>query len=229
MHQRLEQVQWLFLDPSVLLNRNDTDREARRQIAAALARRGRPVLLEQVERAWMQAIAATPPAHPLAATVQLLAPDPSTAAAVLDEVVRSTRTADTLFPGTQLALNALQARLKVGLIAPYRLGGTRARLEKFHLTHFPVIALSDELNLSHKLDSTGRPDPALFTWALRKAGCPASAAAFASDRVDLGLAPAKLAGMTTIWLRVTNHKLRYPRNTVETPDLTLNGLNELAQ
>jgi beta-phosphoglucomutase-like phosphatase (HAD superfamily) len=159
--------------------------------------------------------------------VQLLAPDPGTAAAVLDEVTRACRNLDSLFTGVQLALNSLTRQVKVGVVAPYRLPGTRARLERFHLTGFPLVALSDELNLSHKVDASGRPDPALFVWALRKAGCPAGQAAFASDRVDLGLAPAKLAGLTTIWVRVTNYKLRYPRNTAETPDLTVNTIGEL--
>lgn len=227
MHQRLQQVQWLFLDPSVLLNENDTDREARRLIAAALSRRGRTVDQEAVERAWMQAISAPRAVHPLAGAVQLLAPDPSTAAAVVDEVTRSTRNVDTLFTGVQLALNVLQAHFKVGVVGPYRLPGTRSRLEKFHLS-FPIVALSDELNLSHKLDAGGRADPALFTWALRKAGCPGTQAAYAGDRVDL-LGAAKSTGMTTVWLRVTNHKLRYPRTATESPDLTMNSLQELAQ
>lgn len=227
MHQRLQHIQWLFLDPSVLLNTNDTDREARRLIAAALARRGRPVDQEQVERAWMQAIASPRPVRPLAGAIDLLAPDPRTAATVLDEVTRGIRALDTLFSGVQLALGNLQKQVRVGLIAPYRLGGTRARLERFHLTGFPIVAISDELNLSHKLDAAGRVDPGLFVWALRKAGCQAGQAAFASDRVDLGLAPAKLAGMTTVWLRLTNYKLRYPRTGAETPDLTCNSLNEL--
>lgn len=226
VHQRLQHVQWLFLDPSVLLNENDTEKEARRLAAAALARRGYPVDQERVERAWMQAIASPRPVHPLAGAVGLLAPDPATASAVLDEVMRTCRSLDSLFSGVQLALHSLAKQVKLGIIGPYRLPGTRAKLEKFHLA-FPVVALSDELNLSHKLDLAGRPDPALFTWALRKAGCPASVAAFASDRVDLGLAPAKAAGLTTIWMRVTNYKLRYPRSSSETPDITANSISEL--
>lgn len=176
----------------------------------------------------MQAIAATRPVHPLRGAIQLLAPDPSTAAAIVDEVIRSTRNVDSLFTGVQLALHALGSQVKLGVIGPYRLPGTRARLERYHL-HFPVVALSDEQKLSHQVDAAGKTDPALFVWALRKAGCPASQAAFASDRVDLGLAPAKAAGMMTIWLRQTNHKLRYPRHVLEAPDITLNSLSELAR
>lgn len=228
MHQRLQGLQWLFLDPSVLLNENDTDREARRQIAAALSQRGRPVGQEAVERAWMQAIAATRPVHPLRGAVRLLAPDPATATAIIDEVIRSTRNVDSLFAGVQIALHALEGQVKLGVIGPYRLPGTRARLDRYHL-QFPVVALSDEQNLSYLVDAAGKTDPALFVWALRKAGCPAGQAAFASDRVDLGLAPAKAAGMVTIWLRQTNHKLRYPRHALETPDLTLNSLSDLAR
>lgn len=224
----MSEIQWLFFDPSVLLNESGTDREARRTVAAVLARRGRPVDQDQVERAWMQAIAATRPVHPLEGAVRLLAPDAPTARAVLDEVIRTTRNQDTLVTGLQLALNALQPHFKLGVIGPYRTPGTRARLERFHL-QFPVMALSDEQHLSHQIDMTGKVDPALFTWALRKAGCPAHQAAFASDRVDLGLAPAKLAGLSTIWLRQTNHKLRYPRTATERPDLTYNSLPEMAR
>lgn len=228
MHPRLQQVQWLFLDPSVLLNENETQREMRRNIALSLARRGRTLDQEAVERAWMQAIAATKPMHPLAGAVQILSPNAATAAAVIAEVTRNTRNLDTLHPGTQFALHALEKRFKLGIIGPYRLPGGRAQLERYHL-HFPLVALSDELNLSAKLDVGGRPDPGLFVHALRKANCPADRAAYASDRVDLGLAPAKMAGMTTIWLRQTNHKLRYPRNSLETPDLTLNDLGDLVR
>jgi FMN phosphatase YigB (HAD superfamily) len=225
---RLNEIQWLFFDPSVLLNESGTDREARHAVAAALARRGRAVAQDQVERAWMQAIASARPVHPLEGAVRLLAPDASTARAVVDEVTRTLRNQDTLVTGLQLALNALQPRFKLGVIGPYRMPGSRARLERFHL-QFPVVALSDELNLSHQIDPGGKLDPALFTWALHKACVPGSLAAFASDRVDLGLAPAKMAGLTTIWLRQTNHKLRYPRSAAETPDLTFNSLPEMAR
>jgi beta-phosphoglucomutase-like phosphatase (HAD superfamily) len=224
----LAEIEWLFLDPSVLLNENDTDSEARRQIGLSLAKRGRPVRQEQVERAWMQAIAATRATQPLLGAVQSLAPDATTATAIVDEVVRATRIQDTLFTGVQFALTALQRRCKVGIIGAYRTIGSRARLDKFHLS-LPLTALSDEQRLSSHLDMSGKPDPALFIWALRKAGCPGNQAAFASDRVDLGLAPAKMAGMTTIWLRVSNHKLRYPRSSMETPDFTYSSLSELAQ
>jgi len=160
--------------------------------------------------------------------VQILAPDAASAAAVLAEVIRSTQCVDTLYPGVQLALHALQKVFRLGIIAPYRLPGVRTQLNRYHL-HFALVALCDELNLSSRLDVGPRPDPALFVWALRKAGCPASQAAFASDRVDLGLAPAKMAGMTTIWIRQTNHKLRHPRNHLEMPDLTFNQLSDLAR
>jgi len=228
MRLRLQQVQWLFLDPSVLLNENETQREMRHNLRLALARRGRTVDQEAVERAWMQSITSPRPVHPLAGTAELLAPDTATAAAVVSEVIRTTKSVDTLYPGVQLALHTLEKAFKLGIIGAYRLPGVRSQLNRYHL-HFPIVALGDELNLSNKLEIGTRPDPALFVWALRKAGCPASQAAFASDRVDLGLAPAKMAGMTTIWLRQTNHKLRHPRNSLETPDLTFNQLADLAR
>lgn len=228
MIPRLERIEWLFFDPSVLLNESATEREYRRTIAELLTRAHRPTDTEQVERAWMQAIAAPRPVPPLEGAIRLLAPEPNLARSILDGVVRSTRNHDMMVTGLQLSLNSLQPRFHLGVIAPYHPPGMRSRLERFHL-RFAVTALGEEQHLSERLDATGKVDPALFVWALRKAGCPAEHAAFASDRVALGLAPAKAAGLTTIWLRQTNHKLRYPRTEAETPDLTYNSLADLAR
>lgn len=226
MHPKLQGLIWLFLDPSVILNENDTDREARRLIAAALLRRGRAVTQEQVERAWMQSISAPRPVVPLLGAVRMLAGDPGMAAAIADEVVRALRPADMLFPGMQLTLNALGKQVRLGVVAPYRPPGMRARLERFHL-HFGLLALSDEQGLSHRLEEHGKPDPALFVWALKRAGCAPGLAGYVGDRVDLGIAPAKAAGLTTVWARTTNYKLRYPRSSAETPDLTVASLGDL--
>lgn len=223
----MNQIQWLFFDPSVLLNENGTERLLRQTLARLLAARGRPVHQEQVERAWMQAIAAAQPTHPLVGTVRQFVPE-AEADALVAEVLKAAGQQDMLVAGVQLTLRGLEPHYKLGVIGPYRMPGTRAKLARFHLK-FAVEALSDELNLSHRLDVTGKVDPALFVWALRKAEIPASAAAFASDRVDLGLAPAKMAGMTTYWLRTTNHRLRYPRNGYETPDRVFNSLAEMSR
>lgn|GEM_PF-1932718 len=221
------EVQWLFFDPSVLLNENGTEQRWRRGVVQALQRRGRMVTLEQVERAWMQAIAASPPVQPLVGAVRHLAPE-APAEEIVREVLSSSGQQDMLVTGLQLALNELRQRYRLGVIGPYRPPGSRERLSRFHL-NFAVVALSDELNLSHSLDPAGRVDPALFTWALRRVSAAPGQAAFASDRVALGLAPAKMAGLTTIWLRTTNYRLRYPRNSYETPDLTFNSLPEMAR
>jgi FMN phosphatase YigB (HAD superfamily) len=100
-------------------------------------------------------------------------------------------------------------------------------LERFGLK-VEFLLLSEEAGLSHRMGVTGRPDGAIFTAALRKVGSPAGWALFATDRVDLGVAPAKAAGLATAWVRVTNHKLRHPRSGAETPDLTVTSLRELA-
>jgi len=222
-----DEVQWLFLDPSVLLNENGTEQRWRRGLVQALQRRGRTVAVDQVERAWMQAISAPRPMQPLVGAVRHLAPD-LPADEVAAEVLAATEPQDMLVTGLQLALNELRQRFHLGVIGPYRPPGTRARLTRFHL-NFALVALSDELDLSHRLDATGKVDPGLFTWALRKVSALPGQAAFVSDRVALGLAPAKMAGLTTIWLRITNHRLRYPRNSYETPDLTFNSLPEMVR
>ncbi|MBP2019519.1 FMN phosphatase YigB (HAD superfamily) [Symbiobacterium terraclitae] len=221
------EVQWLFFDPSVLLNENGTEQRWRRGVVQALQRRGRAVTLEQVERAWMQAISAPRPVQPLLGAVRHLAPE-APAEEVVAEVIATSGQQDMLVTGLQLALHELRQRFRLGVIGPYRPPGTRERLARFHLS-FGLVALSDELALSHRLDAAGKVDPAIFTWALRKVNALPGQAAYASDRVSLGLAPAKMAGLTTIWLRTTNYRLRYPRNGYETPDLTFNSLPEMAR
>ena len=228
MHPKLQNIQWLFFDPSVLLNETATEFETRRQIVAAFARRGQSIGMDQIDRAWMQALNAPQPVHPLAGAIQVLAGRGSDPADVLGEVLSRTSSLDAPFAGVHLVLNNLLNNFNLGVIGPYRIPGGRAQLERFRLA-LSVLALGDEQHLSFRLDVGGRPDPALFVWALRKAGCPSANAAYASDRVDLGLAPAKMAGMTTIWLRQTNHKHRHPRSTIETPDLTFNTLAELTR
>jgi len=228
LHPKLENIQWLFLDPSVVLNETATEAEARRQMVAAFARRGQSVGGDQIDRAWMQALNAPQPIHPLVGAIRILAGRTADPDDVVNEVLLRTNGLDTPVAGVHLALNALVSQFKLGVIGPYRIPGARTQLERFRLS-LGVLALGDELLLSHRLDVGGRPDPALFIWALRKAGCVAAHAAYASDRVDLGLAPAKMAGMTTIWLRQTTHKHRHPRSTAETPDLTFNTLADLAR
>jgi FMN phosphatase YigB (HAD superfamily) len=227
MTGRLAGLQWLFLDPSLILNETETEREQRRALAAVLAKRGRPLAQEQVERAWMAAIAAPQPTPPLLGAARALAPDPGAAEALVQEVMAIARPKDTLWSGLQLVLGQLGARYQVAIVGPYRPPGMRARLARFNLK-VDFLLLSEDGGLSHRLSANGKPDGALFTAALRKAGCQAGQALFATDRVDLGVAPAKAAGLFTVWVRVTNHRVRYPRSSMETPDLTVTSLRELA-
>jgi FMN phosphatase YigB (HAD superfamily) len=227
MNPRLTGLQWLFLDPSLILNETETEREQRRVLAALLAKRGRPVSVEQVERAWMAAISATQPQHPLLGAARALAPDPDSAEALAREAAATARPADTLWAGIQLALGQLGATYRLAVVGPYRAPGSKARLERFPVK-LEFMLLSEEGGLSHRMGPTGKPDGALFTAALRKVGAPAGRVLFATDRVDLGVAPAKSVGLATAWVRLTNHKLRPPRNTMEMPDLTVNSLRELA-
>lgn len=227
MSSRLPDLQWLFLDSSLLMNETETEREQRRTLAALLAKRGRTVSLEEVERAWMAAISAAQPQSPLLGAARALASDRVSGEALGFEVAKTARPADTLWAGVQLALAQLAANYRVAVVGPYRPPGTKARLERFGLK-VEFLLLSEEGNLSHKMGLTGKPDGAIFTAALRKVGAPASQALFATDRVDLGVAPAKAAGLATAWVRVTNHKLRHPRSGAETPDITVTSLRELA-
>lgn len=227
MNPRLSGLLWLFLDSSLIINETETERAERRVLSDLLAKRGRPVSQAQVERAWMAAISATQPQNPLLGACRTFAPESGAAEALALEVLRTARPADTLWAGLQLALGQLGVAYHLAVVGPYRAPGTKARLERFTLK-LEFHLLSEESGLSHRVGLTGKPDGALLTAALRRVGAPAERALFATDRVDLGVAPAKAAGLATAWVRVTNHKLRYPRSSMETPDVTVNSLKELA-
>ena len=100
-----------------------------------------------------------------------------------------------LFDDCAAVLEALNARgYRLGVIAN-QVPGTEARLEKWGvLRYFSVIAASAELGVE-------KPDPAIFLWALRQAGCKPAQAIMIGDRIDNDILPAKQLGMQTVRMR----------------------------
>lgn len=89
-------------------------------------------------------------------------------------------------------LHALKERgYRLGIVAN-QLPGTKQRLRQWRiLPYFDVIAASDECGFS-------KPDPGIFLFALREAGCEPADAVMIGDRVDNDLIPAKALGMQTV-------------------------------
>lgn len=74
-----------------------------------------------------------------------------------------------------------------------------------------------------------KPDLRIFERALERAGCPPEAAVMIGDRLDNDIAPAKRAGLRTIWIRQGFGGMAVPSTQEETPDYCVNTLGELLE
>lgn len=124
-----------------------------------------------------------------------------------------------LFDGCAAVLEALKARgYRLGVIAN-QVPGTAKRLEKREiLQYFDVIAPSAELGVE-------KPDPAIFLWALQKAGCKPENAVMIGDRIDNDILPAKALGMKTVRVLTGPAAAYFPKT--EPSDRTVSCLADL--
>jgi len=97
-----------------------------------------------------------------------------------------------VIPGMDAALEELSREFHLGLLAN-QLREVLEGLSHCGLRrHFRVLALSELIDLK-------KPDPEIFLWALREAGCRPEEAIMVGDRVDNDILPAQEEGMWTIW------------------------------
>ena len=122
-----------------------------------------------------------------------------------------------LFTDTADTLRYLKERgYQLGVIAN-QLPGTAKRLEAWGISrYFDVIAASAELGVA-------KPDPAIFTEALKMAGCRPEESAMVGDRMDNDIVPAKAVGMTTVWIK--KGLSVYQRS--EVPDYTIHTMADM--
>ena len=111
--------------------------------------------------------------------------------------------------------------IKLGVIANQNPGTERRLADWDLLRYFQVVAASAELGAA-------KPDPAIFRWALAKAGCPARNAVMVGDRLDNDIAPANRLGMHTVRILRGLGAYHEPRSPFELPDYTISKLTELA-
>ncbi|MFO0948065.1 MAG: HAD family hydrolase [Planctomycetota bacterium] len=96
-------------------------------------------------------------------------------------------------PNLDDTLATLRERYRLGIIANQPPESRKSLARRNLLQFFDVVAISEELDL-HK------PDPALFEWALQKAGISPEQTLMVGDRRDNDILPAVKLGMKTIWL-----------------------------
>ena len=125
-----------------------------------------------------------------------------------------------IYPEAEEVLRKLGEHYKIGIIANQNLG-SEERLDKLGLLKCIdlVIASAEE--------GVAKPDLRIFQIALDRANCKPKEAIMVGDRIDNDILPANKIGMTTVWIRQGFGGLAKPQTSAETPDYTINNLNEL--
>lgn len=97
-----------------------------------------------------------------------------------------------VLPGMASALSQLSAELSLGVVANQMAEAEDALREVGLRDHFRFLALSERVGAA-------KPDPAIFHWALSRAGCQPEEVIMVGDRIDTDILPARRLGMWTLW------------------------------
>ena len=127
-----------------------------------------------------------------------------------------------LYPEAPRVLEALAQKYTLGVIAN-QTDGLQERLRGFGIAqYFTHVVSSWDARIM-------KPDVRLYEYALEKAECLPQCACMIGDRLDNDIAPAKAAGMKTVWIRQGFGALQAPLSFADTPDCTVKSLAELTE
>ena len=125
-----------------------------------------------------------------------------------------------LYEGTKNVLETLSGKYRLGVIANQSMG-TQERIDNWGIgNYFEVVVASAEAGCA-------KPDLKIFNLALEQAGCEPDEAIMVGDRLDNDIAPAKLLGMKTVWVRQGFAKYQSINNENERPDYIVDDIAEL--
>ena len=129
---------------------------------------------------------------------------------------------DKPYPGAQSVLEQLSKLYKLGIIAN-QVPGAKDRLTHYGLwSYFTIVLASAEVGIS-------KPDPRIFTLALRQANCSPEQAVMIGDRPDNDIYPAKKLGMRTIRIKQGLAAYQEPRTKEYEADVSVESLEEVAR
>jgi HAD superfamily hydrolase (TIGR01662 family) len=115
-----------------------------------------------------------------------------------------------VLPGVCEAVAQLARRYKLGVIANQLREVVEALYDIGIGRVIDVYAVSEVVGIR-------KPDPELYRWALRRAGCSPDEALMIGDRVDNDIAPARAVGMKTILYQLPHEAKGYiPKGELET-------------
>lgn len=132
------------------------------------------------------------------------------------------RELEVLYPDAVEMLEKLKKHHKLGVIA-----NQPAELEKRLdalgiLGYFDAVFGSDDVGYS-------KPDPAFYSFALKKTSCPASRAVMVGDRLDNDISPARAVGMRTVRVLHSFFSVSQPKNESQIPDATVKALSDIPE
>jgi HAD superfamily hydrolase (TIGR01549 family) len=212
-------VRWLFFDlGNTLIDEEEAWQCRLRLLVEALERHRRRCALEEARAALAAAAAEFAPRFIIKA-IEKIVDDDECRRTVL-AAARYRKELEAPYAAAKPVLRALSASYKLGVIANQSVGSTE-RLTRWGLMPFVSTCLcSFELGLE-------KPDPAIFTLALERAGCAPSEAVMIGDRLDYDIRPARLLGWRTIRVMQGFARFQSPRDSWDEPDLTASRLTEV--
>jgi putative hydrolase of the HAD superfamily len=128
-----------------------------------------------------------------------------------------------VFPESRAVLDALQSRVKLGIITNGASDIQRAKIEGSGLDHyFDAILVSGE-------EGFGKPKPEIFRLAIDRMGVDEATAVMIGDSLALDVAGAAAVGIRSVWVnrRGLEGSDRFPAPDAELPDLA--GLPDLLE
>jgi HAD superfamily hydrolase (TIGR01549 family) len=215
----MRNVRWLFFDlGNTLISEEDAWESRLRLLVEALRCHGRGCSLEEVRGALAAAAAEFAPRFIIRAIEKLVDDEKCRHSALA--AARYRKELEIPYAAAESVLRALSASYKLGVIANQSVSSSE-RLMQWGLMPFVSTCLcSFELGLE-------KPDPAIFTLALERAGCAPSEAAMIGDRLDNDIRPARLLGWRTIRVAQGFARFQSPRDTWDEPDLTTDSVGEV--
>lgn len=125
-----------------------------------------------------------------------------------------------LYEDAPNVLKTLSNKYELGVIAN-QTDGLSERLESFGiLQYFTHVISSWDVQVM-------KPDTRIYDYALKTSKCLPYEAVMIGDRLDNDIAPAKAAGMKTVWIKQGFGRLQTPLSEKDTPDYVIYSLLEL--
>jgi len=138
------------------------------------------------------------------------------------EAMRKPRPYGMLLGNVMMIVRDLHSDFRLGIIANQHPPVLDAIRDYGLQPYFDVVAIDEVVGVS-------KPDPALFQWALDRAGCAPSEAIGVGDRPDHDTAPARSLGMATVrYQRGAIYSLYDPLNDLERADVVVHDIMRLA-